>query len=79
MLEVCPEYLTSPHPPTSREDVWFDDYLQHPTTYLQSPMPSAGFEHRPYGTRDSVTNRCTGWVSAPCFIYINISATAEKS
>ncbi|GFW52517.1 hypothetical protein TNCV_404451 [Trichonephila clavipes] len=32
------------------------------TIHLQISMPSPGFEPRPYGTRDSFINHCTGWV-----------------
>ncbi|GFV24956.1 hypothetical protein TNCV_884221 [Trichonephila clavipes] len=30
---------------------------------LQAPMPSSGFEPKPYGTAVSVINHCTGWAA----------------
>ncbi|GFX66422.1 hypothetical protein TNCV_343961 [Trichonephila clavipes] len=34
--------------------------------YLQTSMPSPGFEHRSYNTGVSVTNHYTGWVAVYC-------------
>ncbi|GFV60682.1 hypothetical protein TNCV_4180181 [Trichonephila clavipes] len=50
-------------PPTSREDLQLDDYLEYPhAPNLQTSMPSLGFKPMPYGTAVSIVNHRTGWV-----------------
>ncbi|GFS63159.1 hypothetical protein TNCV_1496091 [Trichonephila clavipes] len=48
-----------PLPPTSREDLWLDGYLEYPNVakalHLQVSMPSPEFELKPIGTAISVT------------------------
>ncbi|GFV87718.1 hypothetical protein TNCV_780021 [Trichonephila clavipes] len=61
--------LTSlPLPPTSREDLLLDGYLEYPpcpkgTIHLQPSMSSPGFEPRPKGTAASVPNAYIGWAA----------------
>ncbi|GFW58977.1 hypothetical protein TNCV_2830831 [Trichonephila clavipes] len=54
-------------PPTSREDLQLNGYLQYPMSQrhftLQISMSSPGFEPRPYDTEVSVANHCTRWVT----------------
>ncbi|GFW91605.1 DUF4817 domain-containing protein [Trichonephila clavipes] len=43
-------------PPTSQEDLRFEEYLVYPRA---AQAPSPGFELRPYGIAVSITNPCT--------------------
>ncbi|GFV92933.1 hypothetical protein TNCV_1693261 [Trichonephila clavipes] len=53
-------------PPTSQEDLQFDEYLEYTSTiYIYKyPMPSPRFKPRPYGTAVNITDYYTGWYSA---------------
>ncbi|GFX30500.1 hypothetical protein TNCV_3461511 [Trichonephila clavipes] len=69
-------FTSLPYPPTSREDLRLDDYLEYPNAkkalfrvpscregpiHLQKSMLSPGFEPRAYDTVVSVANHFTGW------------------
>ncbi|GFU52965.1 hypothetical protein TNCV_1142571 [Trichonephila clavipes] len=63
-----------PLPPTTREDLRLDGYLEYPpaakgTIHLQTSMSSPGFEPSPYGTTVSIANHSTGWET--CFLYLS--------
>ncbi|GFS83242.1 hypothetical protein TNCV_599961 [Trichonephila clavipes] len=56
-----------PNPPTSREDLRLEGYLENPhaakALHLQASMPSPGIEPRLYDTLVSVTNHYIRWAT----------------
>ncbi|GFX50651.1 hypothetical protein TNCV_2722371 [Trichonephila clavipes] len=61
-----------PLPPTSREDLQLDGYLEYP----QTSLPSPGFEPRSYTTAVSVVNHYTEWATV---LSLNTSLISNPS